>query len=141
MTNGVLQQKLVSLQRCIQRIRDKSPKDAAVLESDYDLQDIIILNLQRAIQVSTDIATYILSETSSVPSTMAESFLMLHQQGILSKTTAERMSRSIGLRNIAIHEYTNLNWVIVHAVASKHLEDFVVFGREVAAWVDRDHAS
>jgi hypothetical protein len=54
----------------MQRIREKTPGTSQQLATDFDLQDILILNLQRAVQISTDIATTILAESSSVPSTM-----------------------------------------------------------------------
>ena len=60
MDTDVIKAKLVSLQRCMQRIRHKTPSSAQHLAADFDLQDILILNLQRAVQISTDIATTIL---------------------------------------------------------------------------------
>lgn len=136
MEKEVVQQKLLSLQRCIQRIREKTPADAESLEGDFDLQDIVVLNLQRAVQISIDIATHILADTSSVPSTMAEAFLLLHQEKVLSKDVAKNLSRSVGLRNVAVHEYINLDWAVVHAVALHHLGDFVQFGEEIVTWLD-----
>jgi hypothetical protein len=41
-------QKLESLRRCVHRIETKCPADPAVLEADFDLQDIVSLNLSRA---------------------------------------------------------------------------------------------
>ena len=135
MDTDVIKTKLVSLQRCMERIRQKTPANAQQLEEDFDLQDILILNLQRAVQISTDIATSILAESPAVPSTMAEAFLLLHKQGMLSENVARKLAKSVGLRNIAVHEYTNLNWNVVYAVAHTHIEDFAEFGREISAWV------
>ena len=135
MDTDVIKTKLVSLQRCMERIRQKTPANAQQLEEDFDLQDILILNLQRAVQISTDIATSILAESPAVPSTMAEAFLLLHKQGMLSENVARKLAKSVGLRNIAVHEYTNLDWSVVHAVAHTHIEDFAEFGREISAWV------
>ena len=81
MDRKVIEIKLVSLQRCLERIRQKTPDKAEVLASDYDLQDIVILNLQRAVQISVDIAIHILSAKFKIPSSMAESFLSLGQEG------------------------------------------------------------
>ena len=131
----VIKAKLVSLQRCMQRIREKTPGTSQQLATDFDLQDILILNLQRAVQISTDIATTILAESSSVPSSMAEAFLLLHRQGVLSEGVARKLAKSVGLRNIAVHEYTSLNWDVVYTVAHTHIEDFAEFGREISAWV------
>jgi hypothetical protein len=44
MDREVIEQKLESLRRCVQRIETKSPTDAATLMTDIDLQDIVALN-------------------------------------------------------------------------------------------------
>lgn len=44
----IIERKLDSLQRCLARIRDKTPDDVAPLENDLDLQDVLVLNLSRA---------------------------------------------------------------------------------------------
>ena len=135
MNTDVIKTKLVSLQRCMERIRQKTPANAQQLAEDFDLQDILILNLQRAVQISIDIATSILADSPAVPSTMAEAFLLLHRQGVLSEAVARKLAKSVGLRNIAVHEYTSLDWNVVYAVAQTHIEDFAEFGREISAWV------
>lgn len=135
MDMDVIKTKLVSLQRCMERIRQKTPANAQQLAEDFDLQDILILNLQRAVQISIDIATSILADSPAVPSTMAEAFLLLHRQGVLSEAVARKLAKSVGLRNIAVHEYTSLDWDVVYAVAHTHIEDFAEFGREISAWV------
>ena len=135
MDTNVIKTKLVSLQRCMERIRQKTPANAQQLAEDFDLQDILILNLQRAVQISIDIATSILADSPAVPSTMAEAFLLLHRQGVLSEAVARKLAKSVGLRNIAVHEYTSLDWNVVYAVAHTHIEVFAEFGREISAWV------
>lgn len=137
MQKEVIQLKLTSLQRCIQRIQDKVPDSVQKLSSDYDLQDIVILNIQRAIQVSVDIATHMLADTTSTPATMAEAFLLLHREGFLKEATALKMARAVGLRNIAVHEYMDLDWSIVHAVSVQHLDDFREFGNEILEYLNK----
>ncbi len=44
--------KLTSLRRCLERITAHTPKSADALVSNYDAQDIISLNLQRAVLAS-----------------------------------------------------------------------------------------
>ena len=135
MDTDVIKTKLVSLQRCMERIRQKTPANAQQLAENFDLQDILILNLQRAVQISIDIATSILADSPMVPSTMAEAFLLLRRQGVLSEAVARKLAKSVGLRNIAVHEYTSLDWNVVYAVAHTHIEDFAEFGREISTWV------
>jgi len=42
MNTDVIKTKLVSLQRCMERIRQKTPANAQQLAEDFDLQDILI---------------------------------------------------------------------------------------------------
>lgn len=57
MDTVVLVEKLESLRRCIRRIEAKKPDNADQLKQDIDLQDILVLNLTRAILLSVDIGS------------------------------------------------------------------------------------
>jgi len=41
MDSDVVSAKLETLRRCVQRIKDKTPQSAKMLQEDVDLQDII----------------------------------------------------------------------------------------------------
>ena len=51
MDREVIAQKLESLRHCLQRVETRCPADAQTLATDADLQDIVALNLSRAVQV------------------------------------------------------------------------------------------
>jgi uncharacterized protein YutE (UPF0331/DUF86 family) len=71
MDKDVLMNKLESLRRCVQRVQDKAPVSSDLLKGDYDLQDIIVLNLERAVQTCVDIGLHIISDLEiPVPDTM-----------------------------------------------------------------------
>ena len=106
MDKDVVLNKLESLRRCLQRVQDKTPASVDLLIEDYDLQDIIALNLERAIQTCVDIGLHIISDLEiPVPETMAKTFESLKQAGVLDEGTAERMAKSVGFRNTAVHAY------------------------------------
>ncbi|MEE9343479.1 MAG: HepT-like ribonuclease domain-containing protein [Gammaproteobacteria bacterium] len=67
MDRDVIIEKLESLRHCLNRIEAKRPDALEQLLSDIDLQDIIVLNLTRAIQVCVDIGSHILSNTEARP--------------------------------------------------------------------------
>lgn len=52
MDHLILAGKLETLRHCIKRIEDKKPVDVNHLIQDPDLQDILVLNLTRAVQLS-----------------------------------------------------------------------------------------
>jgi len=54
----LIEEKIESLRRCLSRIEEKCPSSVKELEADVDLQDIITLNLTRAVQLSVDIAAH-----------------------------------------------------------------------------------
>jgi len=134
----IILSKIETLKRCIERILSKTPNHKEVLFDDLDLQDIIVLNLQRAVQVSVDLAAHILSETNvQTPLTMAECFIELHRAGVISRSTAERLRKSVSFRNIAVHEYQSLNWDVVYAIITLHLNDFRDYAMEIMAWLEK----
>lgn len=138
MDKSVINDKLISLKRCIERIETKIPDNKDDFVKSYDLQDIISLNLQRAIQISVDIASHILSQLDSeVPSTMAESFLKLRKSHIISENIYETLKKSIGFRNIAVHEYSELNWDIVFSVVTTGLSVFRRYAYEIVSWLEK----
>ncbi len=134
MDREVIDAKLESLRRCLQRLRDKLPTDATELALDPDRQDIIALNLVRAVQVSADIAAHIVAERGwPVPATMGEGFQLLAEHRLLTADTAQRMRAAVGFRNIAVHNYERIDWQIVQSILEYHLDDFDAFAIAVAA--------
>jgi len=66
--------------RCLERVRTKTPKDVDELLHDLDLQDVLVLNLSRAVQLCVDIAVHILSERKQPPpETMGKALIYWHK--------------------------------------------------------------
>jgi uncharacterized protein YutE (UPF0331/DUF86 family) len=125
--------RLESLRRCIQRIKDKTPPSSSELLDNSDLQDIICINLERAVQICVDLASHIIAESDmTAPSSMGQSFEHLHKLDLISEKLAKRMKKAVGFRNIAVHAYQEINWEIVYAIITSRLEDFVEFARAVS---------
>ena len=132
MDKDVINRKLESLRRCIARITSKMPITQEVLRSNYDLQDIIALNLERAVQICVDIAAHVMSETEvPPPSTMAESFARLAELQVLPPQLAESLQKAVAFRNILVHNYTDINWDIVTGIVTYRLTDFVQFAQAI----------
>ena len=131
MDQQLVAQKLESLRRCIQRVESRLPEDLNTLLTDLDAQDIIALNLTRAVQISVDIASHWLAENAeaTAPKTMGQAFEVLAQSGIIDAELAVRMRKSVGFRNVMVHNYDDVNWAIVYAICSKHLSDFREFAK------------
>ncbi len=137
MDKDVVLNKLESLRRCLQRVQDKTPASIDLLVDDCDLQDIITLNLERAIQTCVDIGLHIISDLEiPVPETMSQTFDSLRKAECLDAETAERMVKSVGLRNTAVHAYQEIDWDIVYCIITEHLDDFRSFARQILTLID-----
>lgn len=132
MPSDVIQNKLESLRRCLLRLEQKRPDSPETLVSDYDLQDIISINLERAIQISVDIASHLLAESEQKPpKTMGGTFTALSEAGIIDKNLAINLKRAVGFRNISVHEYQKIDWKIVYAIITNNINDFKEFMKSV----------
>jgi uncharacterized protein YutE (UPF0331/DUF86 family) len=131
----VIHQKLESLRRCLSRIQEKLPLQTLERQTNFDLQDIVSLNLSRAVQLTVDIGAHIISQSGApAPQTMGQTFDVLAQQGVISEALAEKLKKSVGFRNIAVHHYEAINWQIVHAILINHLSEFSEFAKGVVEY-------
>ena len=131
MPNVVLN-KIQSIEKCLKRIREEYVGYEDSFEENYTKQDSVVLNLERASQASIDIATHIVkTKKLGLPNTSRELFSMLLDAGIISENSCKQMQGMVGFRNIAVHDYQNLNIEIVVDIVEKHLGDFEGFVEEV----------
>ena len=65
---------------------------------------------------------------------MAETFEQLYDMGVINSDLAIQLKKSVGFRNIAVHNYSTINWQVVHAIIAGHLDDFKDFARAVSLW-------
>jgi len=128
----VILNKVQTIQRCLSRIREEYVGYEDALKSNYTKQDSIILNLERASQASIDIATHIVkTKQLGLPNSSRELFERLFEAGIISENINKQMQNMVGFRNIAVHDYQNLNLNIVESIVQNHLEDFEKFIQEI----------
>ena len=133
----VLLTKIESLRKCLLRIEQKRPVDRETLQRDLDLQDIISVNLERAIQQCVDIAAILIADSEDPPpATMSSSIVSLAGYGVISMDLAERLRKAVGFRNIAVHEYSKIDWDIVYSIITEDIDDFKKFVSAVLKYAD-----
>jgi uncharacterized protein YutE (UPF0331/DUF86 family) len=119
--------KVAAIQKCLKRIKDVTDLDPDRLD-EKDAQDIFVLNLQRAIQSTIDLATHVVaSEGLGIPDTIRSNFVLLDHAKIITKTLSRKMQSMVGFRNIAIHDYKAIDVDILKAILTKHLKDLEQF--------------
>ena len=100
--------------------------------NDQVKQDVFVLNLERAIQACIDMANVIIAHQGlMMPSSYRQVFHTLYAAKILGLETAEKMKKMAGFRNIAIHDYRELDLEILKSILKKNLTDLEEFCREI----------
>lgn len=126
--NDVVINKIASIERCLRRINDVYAEVGQNLSSDFTRQDSIVLNLQRACEASIDLANYVNKQRKlGVPQSSRDAFDLLYKGQFLSEDVAVNLKKMVGLRNIAVHDYQELNIDIVKFIVENHLVDFQYF--------------
>ena len=137
MDRRLIAEKLESLRSCVRRIEVKCPESSRVLQTDLDLQDILALNITRAVQLCVDIASHIVAESEQrVPDTMSGVFDVLAESGVIRAELAASMKNAVGFRNIAVHNYQAIDWTIVYGICKERFQDFRLFARSIAEYIE-----
>jgi len=133
----VVARKLEQLRHHVARIESKKPLDAAGLAGDEDLRDIVVFNLVQAVEVCVDVGMHIVSDTNlKPPESMGEVFDRLHKLGVLGAEPdggelAQRLRQAVGLRNVAVHGYAELDFDMVDQACGQGLDDLRQFASSI----------
>lgn len=131
MTDDILLAKLGSIERSLQRIRQVTQGDPQRID-DIDVQDIVVLNLQRAIQAAIDLAAWVISERHlGLPDTLKAHFTLLREQGVISPELCRKLEAMVGFRNIAVHQYQQLDPDVIKDILRHHLTDLEAFADSI----------
>jgi len=134
--NNVIFNKATIIERCLRRVTETYTGEFSDLE-DFNIQDIIILNLQRACQASIDLAMHLcMSERLGPPQNSADAFEFLYNEQFITKDVAEKMKKMVGFRNTTVHDYQALNLKILKNILDYHLSDFTDFTKLILKRVD-----
>lgn len=124
MVKDVLYNKISIIERCLIRVKEVYDNNPDNLK-DYTKQDSIVLNIQRAVEASIDIAMYFVSVNKlGIPQNSRDAFEVLNQSGIINDCMLMKLKNMIGFRNIAVHNYQKLNLDVLQKVVENHLGDF-----------------
>lgn len=137
MDRDVITRKLDSLRRCVLRIESKRPANVVDLVSDIDLQDILSVNLERAVQLCVDIGAHLLADFDGPPpETMGEVFTSLVEQAVIPEHVGGALRKAVGFRNLSVHAYDQVDWRRVYEVVHHRMDDFRIFAQSISDWMD-----
>ena len=126
---AVVLNKFETIEKCINRINEEYEGNSNNLE-DYRKMDMIVLNLQRACEAVLDLAMYVVSSRKlGLPQNKREAFKILEENKIIDANMSKNMQGMVGFRNIAVHDYKEIDEDILKDVIENHLKDLIEFAR------------
>lgn len=132
MHDDIILNKTAIIDRCIHRIKEEYAGDEINLYKNFTKQDSIILNLQRICEACVDLAMHITSvKKLGLPQDSKEVFELLEKSKIIRRELSDQFKKMVGFRNIAVHDYQELNLDVVKDVIENRLDLFYEFLKTV----------
>ena len=113
-----------SVKSHLNRVLEKRDVELDNFIKDIDRQEIILFNIQTAVQNCIDIAAHIISEESfGVPGSTTEMLYILEKNGYLDNDLTQKMVKAVGFRNLIVHEYGKIELEQVYEIAQNDIND------------------
>ncbi len=124
----VLLGKAAIIERCLKRLDEEYSGHEAELATNFTRQDSIVLNLQRACEASIDAAMHLVRiHRLGIPTESRQAFGFLIQSGMVEPDAGHRLMAMVGFRNVAVHNYQELDLDIVRSILAERLTDLRAF--------------
>lgn len=124
----VLLGKAAIIERCLKRIDEEYLGHEAELATNFTRQDAIVLNLQRACEANIDAAMHLVRiHRLGIPTESRQAFEFLVRAGRLDDDLGRKLAAMVGFRNVAVHNYQELDLDILRGILTDRLADLRVF--------------
>ncbi len=131
MIDRVLLSKARSIERCIERVREEYVGHEAEFATNWSRQDAVVMNLIRACEQAIDMGNRMtLLRRLPIADDAQGVFGELGRQRLISAALSkamQAMQAMVGFRNIAVHEYQELDIEKVRHIVEHRLADLQAF--------------
>ena len=136
MVNGVILQKLQTMDEMLLELRTVVPVTTGQLNEDWRTRRAIERSLQVLTEIVIDICQRIISLVGQAPAvTGVDGVRRCVQLGVLS--SVEPYRKMVQFRNFVVHRYERIDTAILVDIVNHRLSDFELFSREVMQYVSR----
>ncbi|MCK6462488.1 MAG: DUF86 domain-containing protein [Candidatus Pacebacteria bacterium] len=123
-----IKRKISLIQDEVVKLSDLAKYTLDEIANDFIKQAAVERVLERIIARAIDINQHIIAESEnkniSAPKDYKETFTSLAELGIYDKSFAEEISKSVGTRNILVHEYDKIDYSRVYNSIGDCLRDY-----------------
>lgn len=134
MRNGVIAQKLQTIDEVLNELRSLGQVDADTLKRDWRVQRAVERDLQVLVEIVIDVCQRLIALAGQSPSATGSGAVeRCIQLGALSNREAYR--QMVRFRNFIVHRYDHVDAAVLVDVVNNRLGDFEQFRDEVLAYV------
>ncbi len=132
----VVQAKLALMRDLLDDLAEIGPSDADALRNNHLIKHATERILSLLVQLSTEINVHASSTIlGEAPADYRSSFDCAARAGLIDATLADALAPSAGLRNILIHQYTDIDLEIVAASAKTAQTQYAEYVRQAARYL------
>ena len=137
MINGVVAQKLQTLDQTLTELQSLGKVDVAGLHGDWRTRRAVERDLQVLVEVVIDICQRLISVAGHAPAaTSADAIDRCIQLGVVSEDEVYR--QMVRFRNLIVHRYEQVDVNILVDIVNNRLSGFERFRDEILAYVKAD---
>lgn len=108
-----------------------------MISGDEDIQDLLDRRMQVALEICIDIAAHMIAGLDLPRKEKAtDAFSLLSQNDILDSELADKMIGVVGLRNILVHEYAQIDYHLAYHDLKEKIADLRSFARWIGIYID-----
>ncbi len=134
--DDIILNKCAIIERCIRRIKEEYA--ACPNLDNFTHVDALILNIERACQAAIDTAMHLAAEHHlGIPQSSGHAFNLLSDNNLISEKLAHSLRKMVGFRNIAVHNYQELDQAVLSLVVEKGFNDFIKFCNELGVKIQQ----
>jgi uncharacterized protein YutE (UPF0331/DUF86 family) len=134
--DDIILNKCAIIERCIRRIKEEHA--ACPNLDNFTHVDALVLNIERACQAAIDTAMHLVAEKHlGIPQSSGHAFNLLSDNGLIPEELALSLRKMVGFRNIAVHNYQELDQAILSFVVEKGFTDFIEFCNELGVKIQQ----
>ncbi|MCK6462677.1 MAG: DUF86 domain-containing protein [Candidatus Pacebacteria bacterium] len=126
---AVIENKISTIKKYLKILDGYKKYSKEEIENDLNIKGAVERYLYLAAQATIDLAEAVIAyKKFRKPSTMAESFYILQEEGVISAELAAKMVGMTGFRNTIAHDYEKINYDLVYKIIQhdvKDIEEFV----------------
>ncbi len=128
--DDILLNKAAIIERCVRRMLEEA--QACPRLDDFTHVDALTLNIERACQAAIDMAMHVVADRHlGVPQSTADAFLLLERAGLIGGPLASALCGMVGFRNVAVHQYENLDVSVLRWIVESGHRDWIRLGESL----------